>query len=129
MSNHNSTSAATDVGEFITDLDGGQFDRMLSIALSQVAAGTCDNDGKGEVTVKFSFTKVPGASQVICAHALKFTRPTADGKASEEVTRKTALHVGKFGRITLAPENQMAMFDRSGAAAAPTPTGSASTGA
>ena len=129
MSNHNSTSAATDVGEFITDLDGGQFDRMLSIALSQVAAGTCDNDGKGEVTVKFSFTKVPGASQVICAHALKFTHPTADGKASEEVTRKTALHVGKGGRITLAPENQMAMFDRSGAAAAPTPTGSASTGA
>ena len=34
MSNHNSTSAATDVAEFITDLDGGQFDRMLSIALS-----------------------------------------------------------------------------------------------
>ena len=82
MSTHNSTSAATDVAEFITDLDGGQFDRMLSIALSQVAAGTCDNDGKGEVTMKFTFTKVPGASQVICAHALKFTRPTADGKAS-----------------------------------------------
>lgn len=112
---HSSTSAATDVGEFMSDLDGGQFDRMLSIALSQVAAGTCDNDGKGEVTVKFSFTKVPGAAQVICAHALKFTRPTADGKASEEVTRKTALHVGKFGRLTLAPENQMAMFDRTGA--------------
>lgn len=125
MSNHNSTSAATDVAEFITDLDGGQFDRMLSVALSQVAAGTCDNDGKGEVVVKFSFTKVPGAAQVICAHALKFTRPTADGKAGEEVTRKTALHVGKFGRLTLAPENQMAMFDRAGAPAAPaapTPT-------
>ena len=112
--NHNSTSAATDVAEFITDLDGGQFDRMLSIALSQVAAGTCDNDGKGEVTMKFTFTKVPGASQVICAHALKFTRPTADGKASEEVTRKTALHVGKFGRLSLAPENQIAMFTRDG---------------
>ncbi|MFN7155057.1 MAG: hypothetical protein ACK4OE_15340 [Acidovorax sp.] len=129
MSNHSSTSAATDVAEFITDLDGGQFDRMLSIALSQVAAGTCDNDGKGEVTVKFSFTKVPGAAQVICAHALKFTRPTADGKASEEVTRKTALHVGKFGRLTLAPENQMAMFDRTGAPAAPGPTAGAAPGA
>ncbi len=114
MSNHSSTSAATDVGEFITDLDGGQFDRMLSIALSQVAAGTCDNDGKGEVVVKFSFEKVPGAQQVICKHGLKFTRPTADGKAGEEVTRKTALHVGKFGRLSLAPENQMAMFDRAG---------------
>ncbi len=27
MSNSQSTAAATDVGEFITDLDGGQFDR------------------------------------------------------------------------------------------------------
>ena len=124
--NHSSTSAATDVGEFITDLDGGQFDRMLSIALSQVAAGTVDNDGKGEVVVKFSFTKVPGASQVICNHALKFSRPTASGRASEETSRKTALHVGKFGRLTLAPENQMAMFDRTGAPAAPGPTAGAS---
>lgn len=112
---HSSTSAATDVAEFMTDLDGGQFDRMLSIALSQVAAGTCDNDGKGEVVVKFAFSKVPGSSQVICQHTLKFTRPTADGKAGEEATRKTALHVGKFGRLTLAPENQLAMFDRTGA--------------
>lgn len=128
MSTHSSTSAATDVAEFMSDLDGGQFERMLSIAISQVAAGTCDNDGKGEVNLKLSFTKVPGASQVICSHALKFTRPTADGKASEEVSRKTALHVGKFGRLTLAPENQMAMFDRSGAATTPTPTGPANTG-
>lgn len=116
---HSSTSAATDVSEFITDLDGGQFDRMLSIALSQVAAGSVDNDGKGEVLVKFSFEKVPGSHQVICKHGLKFTRPTADGKASEEVTRKTALHVGKFGRLTLAPETQIAMFDRQGAASTP----------
>ena len=58
---------------------------------------------------------MPGAAQVICSHALKFTRPTADGKASEEATRKTTLHVGKFGRLTLAPENQLAMFDRTGA--------------
>ena len=121
---HSSTSAATDVAEFITDLDGGQFDRMLSIALSQVAAGTVDNDGTGEVNIKFKFTKVPGASQVICAHQLKFSRPTQGGRASEETTRKTALHVGKFGRLTLAPENQMAMFGRDGNPA--TPPGSAS---
>ena len=117
-STHSSTSAATDVGEFITDLDGGQFDRMLSIALSQVAAGTCDNDGKGSVAVNLEFTKVPGASQVIVTHTLKFTRPTADGKASEEVKRKTAMHVGKFGRLTLAPENQFPLFTRDGAPAA-----------
>ena len=112
--NASTTASTTDVGEFITDLDGGQFDRMLSAALSQVAAGVIDNEKAGEVTVKFSFEKIPGTHQVLCKHTCKFSRPTMDGKASEEVTRKTALHVGKFGVLSLAPPNQLAMFDRKG---------------
>ena len=114
--NQQSTSAATDVGEFITDLDGGVFDRKLSIALSQVAAATVDK--VGEVTVKFAFKRIPGTSQVHCEHSLKFSRPTADGKAGEEEKRTTPLHVGKFGRLTIAPENQLGMFTRDGATAA-----------
>ena len=109
-----STSAATDVGELITDLDGGVFDRKLSIALSQVAASVVDNNRAGEVNIKLQFKRIPGTTQVHCEHTLKFTRPTMDGKASEEETRTTALHVGKFGKLSLAPENQMAMFDKSG---------------
>jgi hypothetical protein len=109
-----SISAATDVGEFIIDLDGGMFDRKLSIALSQVAAAAVDNDKAGEVTVKFSFTKIPGTKQVQCKHQLKFLRPTADGKASEEESRSTPLHVGRFGRLSLAPENQLEIINRAG---------------
>lgn len=120
MTQTSSTSAATDVGEFITDLDGGVFDRKLSVALSQVAAAAVDHDRAGEVSIKFSFKKIPGTTQVHCEHQLKFTRPTADGKAGEEEKRTTALHVGKFGRLTLAPENQMSFIDRNG-----TPTGPA----
>ncbi|WP_275272449.1 hypothetical protein [Limnobacter sp. P1] len=103
MSNqHNSTSAATDVGEFITDLDGGVFDRKLSIALSQVAAAAVDHNKTGEVTVKFTFQRIPGTMQVRCEHALKFSKPTMDGKAMEEESRATVLHVGKFGALSLA---------------------------
>ncbi len=109
-----STSAATDVGEFIIDLDGGMFDRKLSIALSQVAAAAVDNDKPGEVTVKFSFAKIPGTKQAQCKHQLKFVRPTADGKASEDETRSTPLHVGRFGRLSLAPENQLEIINRAG---------------
>ena len=109
-----STSAATDVAEFLSDLDGGVFDRKLSIALSQVAAASVDNDKAGEVSVKFTFKKIPGTTQVHCEHQLKFSRPTMDGKAGEEEKRTTPLHVGKFGRLTLAPENQMAFLDRAG---------------
>lgn len=114
QANHSSTSAATDVGEFITDLDGGMFDRMLSTALSQTAAASVDHDKVGEVTVKFSFKKIPGTAQVHCEHTLKFSSPTADGKRGEEAKRTTALHVGKYGALSLAPANQMAFLDRKG---------------
>jgi hypothetical protein len=109
-----STTAATDVGEFITELDGGVFDRKLSIALSQVAAAAVDHDKEGEVNIKFSFKKIPGTHQVHCAHTLKFTRPTLDGKSSEEEKRTTPLFVGKFGKLTLAPENQLSFLDKAG---------------
>lgn len=111
MSPAETTAAATDVAEFITDLDGGQFDRMLSIALSQVAAGVVDNKKTGEVNIKLAFKLIPGTSQVSCEHSLSFKRPTADGKAGEDATRRTVMHVGKFGKLTLTPENQLKMFD------------------
>lgn len=109
-----STSAATDVASFLEDLGGGTFNHMLSIALSQVAAAAIDKDKSGKVSIDFSFKRIPGTSQVHCEHTLKFTRPTESGEASEKDQRTTPLHVGKFGRLTLAPENQMSMFDRQG---------------
>lgn len=108
------TSAATDVAEFFEDLDAGVFDRKLSIALSQVAAATVDHDKVGEVSIKLSFKKIPGTSQVHISHELKYSKPTLDGKAGEEEKRTTPMHVGKYGKLTLAPENQMAFMDRQG---------------
>lgn len=101
------SAATTDVGEFITDLDGGQFDRKLSIALSQVAAATVDNDKTGEVSIKLTFQRIPGTSQVRCEHTLKYVKPTMDGKAGEEEKRSTVLHVGKFGALSLAQPSLM----------------------
>lgn len=111
MSNQ-STSAATDVSEFFQDLDGGVFDHKLSIALSQVAAASVDNEKTGEVSIKLTFKRIPGTTQVHCEHTLKFSRPTMDGKAGEEEKRTTALHVGKYGKLSVAPENQMSFVDR-----------------
>ena len=107
-----STSAATDVAEFISDLDAGQFEHKLSVALSQVAAASVDNDKVGEVSIKLTFTKIPGTCQVHVAHTLKFSRPTMNGKAGEEEKRTTPLFVGKYGKLSLAPESQMEFIDR-----------------
>ena len=103
----NTSAAQTDVSEFITDLDGGQFDRMLSVALGEVAAGVVDNDKVGKVAVKFNIKRIPGTSQVTVEHTLKFQRPTSDGKRGEEATRKTVMHVGKNGVMSLMPANQL----------------------
>ena len=116
---HNTPAAATDVGEFITDLDGGMFDRKLSVALSQVAAASIDHDKVGEVSIKFTFSKIPGTSQVQCAHQLKFSKPTESGKSGEEEKRTTPLHVGKYGRLSLAPENQLSFLTREGQTTSP----------
>lgn len=105
-------SAATDVGEFITDLDGGMFDRMLSIALSQSAAAVIDHGKKAQVVIKLDIERIPGTQQVRLAHGLKFTKPTGTGKSSEETDGATVLYVGKFGALSLAqpslldPKNQ-----------------------
>lgn len=115
LSQPQTSSAATDVTELIQDLDAGLFDRKFSVALSTVAAACVDHNKAGEVTVKFAFKKVPGSTQVLCEHQLKFVRPTLDGQASEVEKRTTPLHVGKFGRLSIAPENQLDFLDRSGA--------------
>lgn len=96
------TQAVTDVPEFITDLDGGQFDRSLSIALSQTAAAVVDNNATGEVKITMKIKPITGSHQVRVEHTLEFKRPTMDGKASEVVARSTVMHVGQFGKLTLA---------------------------
>lgn len=95
-------NAATDTGEFITDLDGGFFEIKLSTALSKVAAAVVDKERKGAVSVSFEFEHIPGTHQVRCTHGLKYHHPTQDGKASEEESRATVLHVGRGGALSLA---------------------------
>lgn len=95
-------AAATDVAEFITDLDGGQFEVMLSTALSRVAAAVIDHERKGKVSVTFDVLKIPGTYQVRITHAVKFSNPTSMGNQSEELETSTVLHVGKGGALSLA---------------------------
>jgi hypothetical protein len=96
------TAAATDVSEFVSDLDGGMFERMLSIALSQTAAAVIDREKVGELSIKFKLEKIAGTHQLRLAHTLKFTKPTMTGRSSEETEGATVLHVGKYGALSLA---------------------------
>lgn len=111
-------SAATDVTEFIEDLDAGNFASLLSIAISDVVKGVDDSEKKkGSINVNFEIEKIPGTGQMRVNHTIKFQRPTLDGKKIEEVTRSTAMHVGRFGKLSLMPENQTKMVERDGSIA------------
>lgn len=95
-------TAATDVPALIEDLDGGMFERILSQAFSESAAAAVDHEKPAEVTVKFKIELIPGTQQVRCQHDVKFVKPTSLGKASEETSGATVLHVGKYGRLSLS---------------------------
>lgn len=114
MSQQQNLSAATDVSEFVSDLDGGQLERKLSVALSQVAAAVTNTDKVGEVTLKLALKKVPGTNQVTVTHQLSYAKPTEAGRVREEDKRSTVLHVGKYGRLSLVPDNQLNLLDRQG---------------
>jgi hypothetical protein len=73
-----------------------------------------DYGKKGKVTLVFDFERVADSSAVIVASTIKFEKPTLNGTSSEKSSRSTPMYVGKGGKLTLAPERQLAMFDRAG---------------
>lgn len=95
-------NAATDVEEFVIDLDGGRLEGMLSVALSQTAAAVIDNEKKGEVSLKFKFERIKGTSQVRIEHELRYSKPTTTGRSAEESAGATVMHVGARGKLSLA---------------------------
>ena len=94
--------ASTDVAEFITDLDGGQFDAMLSVALSRTAAAVVDQGRKGKVKIELNFEQIKQTHQVVIEHKLVFEAPSRLGSTSETVKGASVLHVGKGGKLSLA---------------------------
>lgn len=96
------------MAEFVTDLDAGMFERILSRALSETAAAVVDHGKPGEVIVKFKVERINGTTQVRLQHDIRFKRPTSMGSASEETSSATVMHVGRYGCLSLA---QPALFD------------------
>jgi len=102
------SQATTDVASVITDLDGGHFEALLSVAMSRTAAAVVDHQKKGEVTIKLKLEPIKGTHQVRVAHSVEHKHATAFGKAAEVAEGATVLHVSKGGALSLA---QPGLFD------------------
>lgn len=107
----------TDIATLFHDLDAGVFAQRLDAAMRDVALGVVHTGKKGKVTIQLDLERIGDSNQVTCTHAIKFAKPTSKGKAMEEATTKTPLHVGTGGALSLFPETQGALFDRTGAEA------------
>lgn len=98
----------TKVPEFLGDLDGGILEQKLGSVLSDVARGVVNHGKAGKVTLELSMSRIGESSQVQLKHKLSFAKPTRRGKASEEDTTETPMHVAKDGALTLYPDTQAA---------------------
>lgn len=103
MDNNKALEHATDVQQFLSDLDAGLFERKIGIALSDVAAGVIDNDQQGEVTIKLKLKRIGNSTSVVVSHELSYKRPTAKGHQSEVNLTSTPMHVSKGGKMTIYP--------------------------
>ena len=100
---HVHSDHATDVLQFISDLDAGTFEKKLGIALSDVAAGVVDFDKVGEVTVKFKLKHIANSAAVVVAHTISQKRPTSHGERAESDNTSTPMYIGAGGKMTLYP--------------------------
>jgi hypothetical protein len=106
------TGLPTDVAKFLAELDGGVFEEKLSHALSDVSGAVSNLREPGSVSIKFDIKPLGSGAQVTVAHKLTYARPTLRGKAGEEDTTETPMYVGRRGKLSLFPENQIDMFNR-----------------
>lgn len=104
----------TNVGQFFTDLGAGVFDQKLSAVLSDVAGAVMDHNKAGKVTIELNMKRLGESHQVVVAHKLKFDRPTSRGKAMEEDTTETPMHVGAKGSLSFFPPDQGQLFTKKG---------------
>lgn len=105
----------TDITTLLNDLDAGVFAERLQAAMRDTVLGVTTTGKKGSVTLKFDFEQIGDSNQVKCTHVIRYAKPTIKGKATEEATTSTPLHVLKGGLLSLFPEKQEDMFPRQGA--------------
>jgi hypothetical protein len=94
------SSAANDVGDFIADLDAGQIDTFLSVALTKTAAAVVAKEEPGSVTLKLDFLPVDGTRQVRIKGLVTFKVPTATGDYTENSKSESVMFVGLRGKLS-----------------------------
>lgn len=105
----------SDVAELLSELGAGAFEEKLSRVICETAMAVMTNDREGEVVLKFKMKPISNV-QTKVMHTIEFKAPTPHGIKSEKNTTDTVMYVGTKGKMSIFPENQIQMFDKSGKA-------------
>lgn len=103
----------SELDEFFSELGAGAFEQKLTQILGETASAVMTNNREGEVTIKLKMKPI-SSSQAKITHSIDFKAPTIHGQKSEKNTTDTVMYVGKKGKLSLFPEDQMQMFDKKG---------------
>jgi len=96
--------------ETMQEFDAGIFINKVTEALKMAALGTIQHGKKGNVTLVFELNQIGDSDSVQVKHTLKYSKPTRNGKATEENTTTTPMYVNKDGFLTISPELQADLF-------------------
>lgn len=97
--------------ETLQEFDAGIFVNKVNEALKMAALGTIETGKKGSVTLLFEMSQIGDSHSVQVKHTLKYSKPTRNGKATEENATSTPMYVNKDGFLTISPELQADLFN------------------
>ncbi|WP_333679918.1 hypothetical protein [Dyella sp.] len=92
------------------ELDAGIFINQVTRSLADVALGSVTTGKPGKVTLTFDLKQIGTSNQVHIKHAIKMTKPTPNGKVTEENATETPVYVGTGGVLSVFPDKQESMF-------------------
>ena len=96
--------------EILGELEAGVFVTKIENALRRVSEGVINTGKQGIVQITLTLDQLSDSDLVNVKHALKHTKPTANGKATEENTLTTMMYVGKGGNLSISPQMQNDIF-------------------
>lgn len=106
---------ATDLNEFMNNLNAGVFSAQVAQALSDVSAGVVEHGKKGKVTLTFEISQIAQSHQVKINHKLDFAQPTKRGQKREDSALDTPMHVTANGLVLFLSDPTAQLFSRADA--------------
>lgn len=102
-----SISPGTDFQTFLGELDAGVFEEKLSAEISKMALAVVTHGRAGKMVITIDMKQIGHHNQVNIAHKMQSTVPSLRGKKIEEDVTESPMHVGKRGKLSFFPDNQI----------------------